>query len=98
MRAPKDTLYNSLSEEEYGWGNNSIINFYQEYISPVGGKRLCPMYPSCSQYAKLAFNKYPPYVAFYKTCERLLRCGQELSYYETIKIGDNVSWYDPIKP
>jgi putative component of membrane protein insertase Oxa1/YidC/SpoIIIJ protein YidD len=95
MRGPikNKERYNN---EEYGKGENIIINFYQEWISPIKGGNYCPMHPSCSQYAKIAFDKYSPFKAFIMTCDRLLRCGHELYLYQTILIDDGIKFYDPI--
>ena len=96
MKAP--TISREMeSEENYGAGKNIIINFYQKNISTISGNNNCMMYPSCSQYSKLAFDKYPPLIAFIKTCDRLIRCGQELNYYPRILIGGKTCWYDPLK-
>jgi len=82
--------------EVYGEGKNSFLNLYQKWISPVKGESKCPMYPSCSQYAKIAFLVLPWYEAYTKSCERLLRCGKELYLYPTIRINGEIRWYDPI--
>ena len=50
-----------------------IIRFYQTFISPMLGKR-CRFHPTCSEYAKQAYNELPVYQACYKTCVRILKC------------------------
>ena len=82
--------------EEYGDGNNSVLDFYQKWISPVKGENKCPMYPSCSQYAKIAFNVLPWYKAYPLSLERLSRCGNELYLYPTIRLNGKIRWYDPV--
>lgn len=82
--------------ETYGEGKNTFLNLYQKWISPVKGGNKCPMYPSCSQYAKIAFLVLPWYEAYTKSFERLLRCGNELYLYPTIRINGEIRWYDPI--
>jgi putative component of membrane protein insertase Oxa1/YidC/SpoIIIJ protein YidD len=89
--------------EKYGEGQNTFLNFYQKWISPVkGGNKCpkggnkCPMYPSCSQYAKIAFKVLPWYEAYTKSLERLLRCGRELYLYPAVQINDNIRWHDPV--
>lgn len=42
-------------------------------INPLK-KRSCVFYPSCSEYAKEALNKYPIPKAFYLILWRILRC------------------------
>lgn len=49
------------------------LNFYQRVVSPLLGPR-CRFYPSCSEYAKQCFDKYPLPVAAARTLGRLCRC------------------------
>lgn len=95
MRGPKGFNLPDHTED-YGKGNNFYLNFYQKWLSPVKGGNKCPMYPSCSQYAKIAFQKLPWFQAYCKSCERILRCGNELYLYPTIQINGSPRWYDPI--
>jgi len=82
--------------ENYGTGDNSFLNIYQKWISPVKGGNTCPMYPACSQYAKIAFQVLPWYEAYTSSLERLLRCGNELHLYPIIKVHHQTHWYDPV--
>ena len=82
--------------ENYGEGSNTFLNLYQKWISPVKGGNKCPMHPSCSQYAKIAFQLLPWYSAYIKVFERLLSCGNELNLYSTVLIGGENRWYDPV--
>jgi putative component of membrane protein insertase Oxa1/YidC/SpoIIIJ protein YidD len=81
--------------EAYGSGDNSFLKIYQRWISPVKGGNTCPMHPSCSQYTKIAFQILPWYQAYPKSCERLLRCGNELHLYPVTRINGKTHWYDP---
>jgi len=85
----------TIPMEKYGEGSNLFFNFYQNWISPVRGSR-CPMYPSCSQYAKKAFHVLPWYEAYPASFERLLRCGHELHLYRKVMINRVFRWYDPV--
>lgn len=49
------------------------IQIYQSFISIVL-PRTCRFYPSCSQYAKESFQKYPFIQALYLAVKRLLKC------------------------
>ncbi len=80
----------------YGSGDIFLLNVYQKWISPVKGGNTCPMYPACSQYAKISFQVYPWYEAYFNIPERLLRCGNELHLYPIIKINGQRYRYDPI--
>ena len=96
MKAPpkKKSLQ---SMEKYGTVSNQFLNFYQKWLSPVKGGDTCPMFPSCSQYAKITFDKFPFYQAYPKTIERILRCGHSLYLYKIIRTDKSVRWYDPVK-
>jgi putative component of membrane protein insertase Oxa1/YidC/SpoIIIJ protein YidD len=94
MRGPK-SHYMQLSLEDYGSGRNFLLDMYQNYISPVKGGNRCPMYPACSQYAKILFEEEPVYKAYIGTFERILRCGHELHLYPRISIENRTLWYDP---
>lgn len=52
----------------------SIINFYRKYISPLK-KPCCRFYPTCSQYAIDAINKYGALKGSAKAFYRILRCN-----------------------
>jgi hypothetical protein len=51
-----------------------LIMLYQKYISPIFGSK-CRFYPSCSQYAILAINKYGIFKGLLKAVYRILRCN-----------------------
>jgi len=50
-----------------------LIRGYQLIVSPVLGPA-CRFYPSCSQYASLAINRYGVVKGSYLAFRRLLRC------------------------
>ncbi|MBR4374085.1 MAG: membrane protein insertion efficiency factor YidD [Treponema sp.] len=50
------------------------IRFYQVCISPLY-PACCRFYPSCSNYALEAFQKYGPVKGFLLTSKRILRCN-----------------------
>lgn len=82
--------------ETYGSGDNHLIDIYQRYISPVKGGNTCPMHPSCSQYAKMAFHVLPWHKAIPVSFARVLRCGRALEYYPYIMKNGEFKWYDPV--
>ncbi|MBI4101366.1 MAG: membrane protein insertion efficiency factor YidD [Candidatus Nealsonbacteria bacterium] len=53
----------------------SSIKIYQSLISPVLGKN-CRFYPSCSEYAALAIEKYGAIRGAWKALKRVVRCNQ----------------------
>jgi uncharacterized protein len=62
-----------------------IVKFYQKFISPFLIPS-CRFYPSCSEYAKLAFEKYNFFKALFLSTYRILRCNPW-----------NKGGYDPLK-
>lgn len=51
-----------------------LIDLYKKYISPSIGKR-CKYYPTCSEYARQAFEKYGFFKGIGLTCVRILKCN-----------------------
>ncbi len=49
------------------------IKVYKKYISPLKG-RTCRFYPSCSQYAVEALEKYGVFKGTLLSLKRILRC------------------------
>lgn len=52
-----------------------IIKFYQRYISRLKGRPSCRFYPTCSQYAVMAIEKYGAVRGSLKAIRRILRCN-----------------------
>ncbi|MGP1587481.1 MAG: membrane protein insertion efficiency factor YidD [Treponemataceae bacterium] len=50
-----------------------LIRFYQKCISPLHPP-CCRYYPTCSNYAIEALNKYGPFKGIYLASKRILRC------------------------
>lgn len=50
-----------------------LILFYKKFISPLK-PRTCRFYPTCSDYALLAIEKYGVVVGGFKAIKRILRC------------------------
>ncbi|HHW71406.1 MAG TPA: membrane protein insertion efficiency factor YidD [Clostridiales bacterium] len=50
-----------------------LIEFYQKAISPSLPRR-CRFYPTCSQYAKEAIDKYGPLKGSYLAIRRISKC------------------------
>lgn len=54
----------------------TLIRFYQVSVSPYINKGMrCKFYPSCSEYAILAIEKYGLAKGVFKTIKRVLRCN-----------------------
>jgi putative membrane protein insertion efficiency factor len=52
----------------------SLIRAYQYFISPWLGQN-CRFDPTCSQYAKLALERYGAFWGLWLTIKRLVRCN-----------------------
>ncbi len=50
-----------------------FIKFYKYFISPFIGQR-CRFYPSCSQYALEAIQKYGSFKGSFLALKRILKC------------------------
>lgn len=50
-----------------------LINFYRNYLSHMK-IRCCRFYPSCSEYAKEAIERYGLWTGSIKAAKRILRC------------------------
>ncbi|MBY0414063.1 MAG: membrane protein insertion efficiency factor YidD [Bdellovibrionales bacterium] len=50
-----------------------IIRFYRYFISPLLGPK-CRFYPSCSQYSKECFEKFPIPRAMWYSFRRIGKC------------------------
>lgn len=61
------------------------LNVYQKYLSGLKNTN-CSMYPSCSNYAKMAFQDYSFPKAMVMTADRLTRCSHDLDMYTTTYI------------
>lgn len=62
-----------------------IITFYRKYISPLSPPK-CKYYPTCSQYALDAINKYGVLKGGFMAFYRILRCNPF-----------SMGGYDPVK-
>ncbi len=56
-----------------------LINFYQKYLSRDTGifkksTPTCVFYPTCSEYTKLAIQKYGPSKGIFMGFKRILKC------------------------
>ena len=51
-----------------------LIHFYQRAVSPYKGRSMCIYYPTCSQYALEAVEKYGFLKGSYLAAKRILKC------------------------
>ncbi len=52
-----------------------IIRFYQLCLSPYKKSACCRFYPTCSQYAYEAIQKYGVFKGVYLGLKRILKCN-----------------------
>lgn len=52
----------------------AMIRLYQKYLSPLKRKRSCRFYPTCSQYAIDALNRYGVLKGSCLALRRILKC------------------------
>lgn len=62
-----------------------LIKFYRKYLSPLK-RQCCRFYPTCSQYAIQAIEKYGALKGGFMSIKRILRCNPF-----------NKGGYDPVK-
>ena len=74
----------------------SLVMVHRNYISPIDGKT-CPMYPSCSRYSLLCFEKHGFFVGWVMTCDRLLHEADEMRKAPVICINGVERFHDPLE-
>ena len=72
---------------------DDYIGFYQDFLSSQKNSR-CAMYPSCSQYGKMAFKNFTFPKAITLTCDRIIRCSHDARYYDITYQSGNRSLID----
>jgi len=72
-----------------------LLEFYRVVISPVDGDR-CDMAPTCSLYARQAFQRHGAVLGFVLTAERLLHEADERPLVRTITVGREKYYLDPL--
>ena len=68
------------------------IHFYQDYLGKIKGS-YCPMYPSCSEYGRIAISKYN-FKGILMTIDRLNRCSHDLENYNLISFEGKLRYQD----
>jgi hypothetical protein len=74
----------------------SMIRFFQVYISPIDGPR-SSFYPTSSQYALEAIQKYGVLKGITMGCDRLMRENKELWVYPTTNKYGIERKLDPVR-
>lgn len=64
------------STEQTARQDRSPLRLLMNFVSRADGER-CPMYPTCSHYARQAFAEKGLLMGWVLTSDRLLRCGRD---------------------
>jgi putative component of membrane protein insertase Oxa1/YidC/SpoIIIJ protein YidD len=74
-----------------------MFDFYGTVISPIDGDR-CPMYPSCTRYAKESIRKHGALIGWVMAMDRLVRCGRDEKTISRPYFSGNKKWiHDPVE-
>ncbi|MGM0418901.1 MAG: membrane protein insertion efficiency factor YidD [Thermodesulfobacteriota bacterium] len=87
---------NITAHESYA---STMLNVYRENLDSFSSVRKgkCSMYPSCSAYAKEAFNRLSFFTAWAAVSDRLIRCGRDSEdRLKIIKINNRLRINDPV--
>ncbi len=74
---------------------DQAIHFFQTTISRVDGDR-CPMYPTCSAYARQAIARRGPWLGLLLTIDRLIHENDPEAKTNPIQVGDRLRYDDPV--
>ncbi len=79
---------------------SALLWFYKGPLNHLEAVRYgqCPMYPSCSEYAKKAVAKHGEIIGWIMACDRLMRCGRdEVKLAPEIYVNGTWKYYDPVE-
>ncbi len=79
---------------------SALLWFYRGPLNHLEAVRhgQCPMYPSCSEYAKKAVSKHGEITGWIMACDRLMRCGRdETGFAPEIYVNSTWKYYDPVE-
>lgn len=72
------------------------VRFYQRRISPHDGPR-CPLYPTCSDYARQALRRHGAVMGTLMTVDRLVQEPEIHARAPRIRVHGHLRGYDPIE-
>jgi hypothetical protein len=73
-----------------------MLRAYQVVFSPRDGRE-CPMYPTCTTYAKEAVKKHGMLLGFAMTCDRLTHEPDEPKRVPSVIVRGHLRWFDPVE-
>lgn len=78
---------------------SGFVAFYRGPLDHLSAVRRgeCPMYPSCSEYAREAAARHGDLAGWIMASDRLMRCGRdEARLSPKVKINGGWRYYDPL--
>jgi len=76
-----------------------LIDIYHGPLNHLSAVRRgpCPMYPSCSEYARQAMAKHGPVKGWLMATDRLMRCGRdETRLAPKVRVNGQIKYSDPV--
>lgn len=93
-QTPIPLNYGKNDSTQFKGLSDFALDIYSNYISPVDGDQRCSFYPSCSQYARQAFDEHGSYLGTLLTFDRLIRCG--FDHGPKVLVNGQIVIYDPV--
>ena len=89
-----------VNNQETPEASSSVLfNLYRGPLNHLQAVRRgeCPMYPSCSEFARQAIAKHGPLKGWLMATDRLIRCGRdETRLAPRVLVNGRIKYYDPV--
>jgi len=79
--------------------SSMLLDLYRGPLNHLSAVRRgpCPMYPSCSEYARQAMAKHGPVTGWLMATDRLMRCARdETRLARVVWVNGQAKYYDPV--
>ena len=79
---------------------SGLIRLYQGPLNHLDAVRRggCPMFPSCSEYGRLAIADHGPIIGWMMAHDRLMRCGRdEIATAPRVLVNGEWKFFDPVE-
>ena len=79
---------------------SGLIRLYQGPLNHLDAVRRggCPMFPSCSEYGRLAIAAHGPVIGWMMAHDRLMRCGRdETASAPRVLVNGEWKFFDPVE-
>lgn len=91
VESPRDTALRAITPGQII--SRPLFHLYQKELALSKGQT-CPMVPSCSEYGRLAVQRYGFVVGVLMSADRIHRCGHDLRYYPLVTSGRSLRYED----